>query len=46
MIGNYELFFYHPNDLFVDSGIVKANGFYIELFEQDKDYFKSLYLVD
>jgi len=39
---NYELFFYHPNDLFVDSGIVKANGFYIELFEQDKDYFKFL----
>jgi len=39
---NYELFFYHPNDLFVDSGIVKANGFYIELFEQDKDYIKFL----
>ena len=39
---NYELFFYHPNDLFVDSGIVKANGFYIELFEQGKDYIKFL----
>ena len=39
---NYELFVYHPNDLFLDSGIVKANGFYIELFDQDKDYFKFI----
>ena len=37
---NYELFYYHPNDLFIDSGIVKARGFYIELFEQDENYFK------
>ena len=39
---NYELFVYHPNDLFLDSGIVKANGFYIELFDQDKDHFKFI----
>ena len=39
---NYELFVYHPNDLFLDSGIVKANGFYIELIDQDKDYFKFI----
>ena len=39
---NYELFVYHPNDLFLDSGILKANGFYIELFDQDKDYFKFI----
>ena len=39
---NYELFYYHPNDLFIDSGILKANGFYIELFEQDKNYFNFL----
>ena len=39
---NYELFVYHPNDLFLDSGIVKANGFYIELIDQDTDYFKII----
>ena len=39
---NYELFVYHPNDLFLDSGIVKANGFYIELIDQDTDYFKLI----
>ena len=39
---NYKLFVYHPNDLFLDSGIVKANGFYIELIDQDKDYFKFI----
>ncbi len=39
---NYELFVYHPDDLFLDSGIVKANGFYIELIDQDKDYFKFI----
>ena len=39
---NYELFVYNPNDLFLDSGIVKANGFYIELIDQDKDYFKLI----
>ena len=39
---NYELFVYHPNDLFLDLGIVKANGFYIELIDQDTDYFKLI----
>ena len=39
---NYELFVYHPNDLFLDSGIVKTNGFYIELIDQDTDYFKLI----
>ena len=39
---NYELFVYHPNDLFLDSGILKANGFFIELIDQDKDYFKFI----
>ena len=28
---NYELFYYHPNDLLIDSGIVKARGYYIKL---------------
>ena len=39
---NYEIFYYHPNDLYIDNGLVKARGFYIELYEQDKNYFKFL----
>ena len=39
---NYEIFYYHPNDLFIDSGIVKAKGFYLELYEKDNNYFKYL----
>jgi len=39
---NYELFYYHPNDLLIDSGIVKARGYYIKLLEQDDNYFKFL----
>ena len=39
---NYEIFYYHPNDLFINSGIVKAKGYFIELFEKDNNYFKFL----
>ena len=39
---NYEIFYYHPNDLFIDLGIVRAKGFYIELFEQENKYFRFL----
>ena len=39
---NYELFYYHPNDLFLDEGVVKANGFFIELYDQETNYFKFL----
>jgi len=39
---HYELFYYHPNDLFLDEGVVKANGFFIELYDQEKNYFKFL----
>ena len=39
---NYELFYYHPNDLFLDEGVIKANGFFIELYDQEKNYFKFL----
>ena len=39
---DYEIFYYHPNDLYIDNGLVKARGFYIELYEQDKNYFKFL----
>ncbi len=39
---NYKLFYYHPNDLFIDRGIVKASGFFIELIDQKKNYYKFL----
>ena len=39
---NYELFYYHPNDLFLDEGIVKASGFFIELFEKEDDHVRFL----
>ena len=39
---NYELFYYHPNDLFIDQGEVKAKGFFIELFDEKTNYFKFL----
>ena len=29
---NYDLFYYHPDDLFIDQGEVKAKGFFLELF--------------
>ena len=38
---NYDLFYYHPDDLFIDQGEVKAKGFFLELFEMfvfDSDY--------
>lgn len=28
---NYELFYYHPNDIFIDSGVVKAKGFFFRI---------------
>ena len=39
---NYDLFYYHPNDLFIDQGEVKAKGFFLELFDQKTNYFKFL----
>ena len=39
---NYELFYYHPNDLFLDDGIVKSRGFFIELYDKKDDYVKFL----
>lgn len=39
---DYDLFYYHPNDLFLDAGTVKASGFFIELYDQEADYFKFL----
>ena len=39
---NYELFYYHPNDLFIDENIIKARGFFIELYENEDSYYKFL----
>ena len=39
---NYDLFYYHPDDLFIDQGEVKAKGFFLELFDQKTNYFKFL----
>ena len=39
---NYELFYYHPNDIFIDSGVVKAKGFFLELIDQKVNYFRFL----
>ncbi|MDB4860682.1 glutathione synthase [Alphaproteobacteria bacterium] len=37
---NYDLFYYHPDDLFIDEGEVKAKGFFLELFDDKLNYFK------
>ena len=39
---DYDLFYYHPNDLFLDEGILKASGFFIELYDQESDHVKFL----
>ena len=40
----YEIFYYHPNDLFIDLGIVRAKGFYIEFFLNKKINILDFYL--
>mgnify|MGYP006096687315 CR=1 FL=1 len=37
---NYEIFYYNPQDLFYDQGIIKAEGFYINLYEDNLNYYK------
>ena len=39
---NYDLFYYHPDDLFIDEGEVKAKGFFLELFDHKINYFKFI----
>ena len=39
---NYDTFYYHPNDLFIDQGKVKAKGFFIELIDEKTNYYKFL----
>ena len=33
---NYEIFYYNPEQLFYDEGIVKAAGYYIKLIDNNK----------
>ena len=40
----YKLFYYNPCDLFYNEGIIQARGYYVKLFEDNKNYFK--YLTD
>ena len=39
---NYEVFYYNPEDLFYNDGVVQATGFYIKLIENEKKYFEYL----
>ena len=39
---NYQIFYYNPQDLFYNNGIIQANGFLIELIENNVIYFKFL----
>jgi glutathione synthase len=39
---NYEIFYYNPQDLFYNEGLIQANGYYVELIESNKQYFKYL----
>ena len=39
---NYEIFYYNPQNLIYNEGLIQADGFYIELVENDKKYFKYL----
>ena len=39
---NYEIFYYNPQDLIYNDGIVQASGFYIKLIENEKKYFEYL----
>lgn len=39
---NYEIFYYNPQDLFYNEGLIEANGYYIELIENNIKHFKFL----
>ena len=36
---NYELFYYHPDDLFINQGEVKAKGYFLKLIDEKTHYF-------
>ena len=39
---NYEIFYYNPQNIFYNEGLIQASGFYINLIEDSKNYFKYL----
>ena len=39
---NYEVFYYNPDQLFYNEGSIKAKGFYVDLIDDKKNYFKYL----
>jgi glutathione synthase len=39
---NYEIFYYNPQELLYNEGLIQANGYYIELVENNTKYFKYL----
>ena len=39
---NYEIFYYNPQELLYNEGLIQANGYYIELVENNTKHFKYL----
>ena len=39
---NYEIFYYNPQNLFYNEGLIQAHGSYIKLIEDSKNYFQYL----
>ena len=39
---NYGIFYYNPQELFYNEGLIQASGFYVELIDNNKEYFKYL----
>ena len=39
---NYEIFYYNPQELFYNEGLIQTNGYYIELVENNIEHFKYL----
>jgi len=39
---NYEIFYYNPVDLFINAGSVNAKGYFVELIDENQNYYKFL----
>ena len=39
---NYEIFYYNPQELIYNEGLIQANGYYVDLIENNIKYFKYL----
>ena len=39
---NYEIFYYNPQNLFYNEGLIQVHGSFIELIEDSKNYFQYL----